>query len=99
MQWYEIVTLIASLIGFPALMLFYVKRRFDKHDAKDAERATFLFMLKNEADAGICLGEELTLCHKRGTSNGELDKALKYASDCKHKTNDFVTAHASKTLI
>lgn len=99
MQWYEIVLFIASLIGFPALMLFYIKRRFDKHDQKDLERATFLVMLKSEADAGICLGEELALCIKRGTNNGELDKAVKYATDCKHKMSDFVTTNASKNLI
>ena len=99
MQWYELIALAFSLFGVPGIILFYIKRRFDKHDEKDMERATFLFMLKKEADAGVCLGEELGLCQKRGTSNGELDKAMKYASDCKHETNDFVMKNASKNLI
>lgn len=99
MQWYEIVALIFSILGIPGLILLYIKKRFDKNDARDLDRATFLCMLKIETDAGISLGEELALSLKRGTSNGELDKAMKYASDCKHETNNFVTKQASKNLI
>jgi hypothetical protein len=94
MEWYEIVSLISSVIGVPGLIIFF----FNRQEKKDAERAEYWSLQKKGTSAAISLGVEAAKCIQKGSHNGDLEDAKKYALSIKHEMDNFVTQQSSRNL-
>jgi hypothetical protein len=97
--WWQIVIAIGGFIGIPGLILFYIKRRFDKHDEQETERSEFLFLVMKSSIASVSLGEAAAVCIKEGKVNGELTDAKVYACSTKNEIRDFAQRRGIKNLI
>jgi hypothetical protein len=97
--WWQILIAILGVIGIPGLILFYIKRRFDRLDVQEVARTDFLFLLLKSNVASISLGEAAAICIKEGKVNGELTDARVYACAAKNEIRDFAQKQGIKNLI
>lgn len=93
MEWLEILG-IASIpcLCVSALIGLLFRRLEKKIDEKETARAEREYLLVKGTVAGISLGEaQARELQKDGKVNGRTDEALKYATEAKHKIEDFYT--------
>ena len=85
-----------------------IERRNAKRDRKSAEQAAaaerkhreeqekareaLLVLLIQSTGAAIALGEATAHAMQRGYTNGDMEKALEYATRIKHEQKDFLAA-------
>ena len=99
---YHVMNVLISIAlgaGIPStitglLVAWLVKRQNDR----DKAREDINVLLIQGVGASISLGEAVAIAQKNGTSNGETDKALKYAKDTKHDITNFLTKQGVKYI-
>jgi hypothetical protein len=90
------------LMGVPtaitSLGLWLLQRNISRRDAeqkkRDEARANNECMLIEGMNAAIALGEATAVAYKNGKTNGEMESALAYARQIKHRYRDFLQAQA-----
>jgi len=99
LAWWQVAIAIGGFVGVPGIFLFYIKRRFDKHDAREAVKSEFFYLVLKSNIASISLGEAAAVCIKEGHVNGELDRAKTYACGTKNEIREFSQKQGIKNLI
>ena len=97
---------IVGIIGVPSLVmgiiLWYIKRYFDKRDKKEEtrERARIKnnVLLLMGVSASLALGEATAEAIKTQRCNGEMEEARVYALQVKHQIKDFMYQQGSENL-
>lgn len=64
-----------------------------KHqEEREKAREKLLILVVQSTGAAIALGEATAHAMQRGYTNGDMEKALEYASEVKHNQKDFLAA-------
>lgn len=84
------------------LIVWFLKRHIDARD-KDQEKKNeaqqrLMVLLVQSTRASIALGEATAHAMQRGHTNGDMEAALKYASDVKHEQKDFLAEQGIHNL-
>ena len=77
------------------------KRRQAYVDEKDEKREELLYLLIQSVNASIALSEATARAVERipdAHCNGDMRKALDYATDVKHKQKEFITREGIKNI-
>lgn len=93
MGWTDVLGLASLPSLCVTLIIGIMFRRLEKKmDEKEAARAEREYLLVKGTIAGIGLGEaQARELKKDGKVNGRTEDALKYATEAKHKIEDFYT--------
>ncbi len=89
---------IPSAITGTAISIF-LSRFAKKQEEKEKAREEINVLLIQGVNASISLGEAVAIAQKNGKSNGETEKALKYAKDSKHDITNFLTRKGVQNII
>lgn len=88
--------------GTTGFFFWLLKRHIDKRDVgrKEKEKAQLSLevMLIKGIGAAISLAEATALAVRDNKCNGEMTKALEYASEVKHEQRDFLTEQGVKNI-
>lgn len=68
-----------------------VKKEKEHREAQEKAREDLLILLVESTGAAIALGEATGHAMQRGHTNGDMEKALQYASDVKHRQKSFLS--------
>lgn len=97
-----IVAFITAVI--PTMAVYFMQRKIRQRDEvrekkadearverrdEDKKRMECEYMLLESINASIALGEATAIAVKRGHANGEVETALAYAAEVKHKQRNF----------
>lgn len=97
---------LAIAFGIPSAVtgffFWLIKRELGKKEAKDETREQArikheILMIRG-VNASLALGQATANAIKTHTCNGEMTKALDYASKVKHDTKDFLTEQGIQNL-
>lgn len=81
----------SAIMGFIA---WAMKRRIDnrekEQETKNRAQQKLMILLVQSTRASIALGEATAHAMQRGHTNGDMEAALEYAADVKHKQKDFL---------
>lgn len=76
------------------LIVWALKKRIDAREKEQEEKnkaqQKLMVLLVQSTRASIALGEATAHAMQRGHTNGDMEAALKYASDVKHSQKDFL---------
>lgn len=76
------------------LIVWALKKRIDAREKEQEEKSKaqqkLMVLLVQSTRASIALGEATAHAMQRGHTNGDMEAALKYASDVKHSQKDFL---------
>ena len=100
-----VVAFIAAM-GVPSailgLIVWALKKRIDarEKDQEEKNRAQqkLMVLLVQSTRASIALGEATAHAMQRGHTNGDMEAALEYAADVKHKQKDFLAEQGIHNL-
>lgn len=67
------------------------KKDRDEDEARQKDRDELLILVVQSTGAAIALGEATAHALQRGHTNGDMERALEYATSIKHKQKDFLT--------
>lgn len=67
------------------------KKEKEHREAQEKAREDLLILLVESTGAAIALGEATGHAMQRGHTNGDMEKALQYASDVKHRQKSFLS--------
>lgn len=104
------VALIGALVaamGIPSavmgLIVWRLKGRVEEREAAQAERAKaqqdLLLLIVQGTPAGIALGEATARAMQRGHTNGDMEQALAYALEVKHRQRDLLARQGIHALL
>ena len=103
------VALIGALVaamGIPSavmgLIVWRLKGRVEEREAAQAERAKAqqdLLLIVQGTRAGIALGEATARAMQRGHTNGDMEQALAYALEVKHRQRDLLARQGIHALL
>lgn len=84
------------------LIVWALKKRIDarEKDQEEKNRAQqkLMVLLVQSTRASIALGEATAHAMQRGHTNGDMEAALEYAADVKHKQKDFLAEQGIHNL-
>lgn len=67
-------------------------KRYRKHrEEQEAAREELMLLMMDSTNAAIALGEATAHAMQRGYTNGDMEKALEYATSVKHKQKTFLS--------
>lgn len=100
-----VVAFIAAM-GVPSaimgLIVWTLKKRIDakEHDQDEKNKAQqkLMVLLVQSTRASIALGEATAHAMQRGHTNGDMEVALKYASEVKHEQKNFLAEQGIHNL-
>ena len=99
--WQQLAALLGGFVvamGIPStvtgLLSYRAKKRMEQHEAEQTEKQEaqeqLLLLLVQMSRSSIALTEATAHAIQRGHANGDMETALKYAADTKHKLKDFL---------
>lgn len=110
MDFVEIILALVAACSIPSaitsLAIRRMERRFDerentrKKEEADREKAQekSMVLVVQGVTAAIALGEATAHAIQLGHANGDMEAALDYARQVKHKQKDFLTERAAKSI-
>lgn len=105
----DLVALVVAFLaamGVPSaimgLIVWALKKRVDARekdqDEKNQAQQRLMVLLVQSTRASIALGEATAHAMQRGHTNGDMEAALIYAADVKHKQKDFLAEQGIHNL-
>lgn len=96
-----------AAMGIPGaimgLIVWRIKGRFEEREkellGKEQARQELILLLVQSTRASIALGEATAHAMQRGHTNGDMEAALKYATEIKHKQKDFLARQGVHALL
>ena len=96
-----------AAMGIPGaimgLIVWRIKGRFEEREnellGKEQARQELILLLVQSTRASIALGEATAHAMQRGHTNGDLEAALAYATEIKHKQKDFLARQGVHALL
>ena len=96
-----------AAMGVPSavmgLIVWALKKRIDARekdqDEKNRAQQKLMVLLVQSTRASIALGEATAHAMQRGHTNGDMETALAYATDIKHKQKDFLAKQGIHALL
>ena len=80
-------------------MRVWIGRRDAEQDARAKAQQEFLVLLVKGNQAAIALGEATAHAMQRGHTNGDMEKALTYATSVKHDQKEFLSKQGVYALM
>ena len=94
MEQYLIPAISTVIVAIIEAIAAHERRKIKKANKADEERnkdqQELLILLVQSSGAAIALGEATAHAIQRGHSNGDMEAALEYATDIKHKQKDYL---------
>lgn len=75
------------------------KRKVEQAETRAADRAKLMTLVIRGNVASIALGEAMAHAMQRGHTNGDMERALVYATDVKHRIRDFLSEQGVHDLL
>lgn len=108
--WQQLAAILGALLaamGVPSaitgILSYRAKRRMEKHEAeqtaKQEAQERLLLLLVQMSRSSIALNEATAHAIQRGHANGDMEAALKYAADTKHRLKDFLAQQGIHALL
>lgn len=108
--WDALALLVCGFVGamgipsaLTGILSWRAKRRMEQHEAEQAEKQEaqeqLLLLLVQMSRSSIALNEATAHAIQRGHANGDMEAALKYAADTKHKLKDFLAKQGIHALL
>lgn len=96
-----------AAMGIPGaimgLIVWRIKGRFEEREkellGKEQARQELILLLVQSTRASIALGEATAHAMQRGHTNGDMEAALAYATEIKHKQKDFLARQGIHALL
>lgn len=96
-----------AAMGIPGaimgLIVWRIKGRFEEREnellGKEQARQELILLLVQSTRASIALGEATAHAMQRGHTNGDMEAALAYATEIKHKQKDFLARQGVHALL
>ena len=96
-----------AAMGIPGaimgLIVWRIKGRFEEREnellGKELARQELILLLVQSTRASIALGEATAHAMQRGHTNGDMEAALAYATEIKHKQKDFLARQGIHALL
>lgn len=96
-----------AAMGIPGaimgLIVWRIKGRFEEREnellGKEQARQELILLLVQSTRASIALGEATSHAMQRGHTNGDMEAALAYATEVKHKQKDFLARQGIHALL
>lgn len=96
-----------AAMGIPGaimgLIVWRIKGRFEEREnellGKEQARQELILLLVQSTRASIALGEATAHAMQRGHTNGDMEAALAYATEVKHKQKDFLARQGVHALL
>lgn len=96
-----------AAMGIPGaimgLIVWRIKGRFEEKEnellGKEQARQELILLLVQSTRASIALGEATAHAMQRGHTNGDMEAALAYATEIKHKQKDFLARQGIHALL
>ena len=96
-----------AAMGIPGaimgLIVWRIKGRFEEREnellGKEQARQELILLLVQSTRASIALGEATAHAMQRGHTNGDMEAALAYATEVKHKQKDFLARQGIHALL
>lgn len=96
-----------AAMGIPGaimgLIVWRIKGRFEEKEnellGKEQARQELILLLVQSTRASIALGEATAHAMQRGHTNGDMEAALAYATEIKHKQKDFLARQGVHALL
>lgn len=96
-----------AAMGIPGaimgLIVWRIKGRFEEREkellGKEQARQELILLLVQSTRASIALGEATAHAMQRGHTNGDMEAALTYATEIKHKQKDFLARQGIHALL
>lgn len=103
--WGAVVAFFAAM-GIPSavmgLIVWAMKKRIDAKDKdqekKNRDQQELMVLIVQSTRASIALGEATAHAMQRGYTNGDMEAALEYAANIKHKQKDFLAEQGIHNL-
>lgn len=103
----DLVVAFIAAMGVPSavmgLIVWRLKTRMEAREAsqdkKNADQQQLFLLIVQSTRASIALGEATAHAMQRGHANGDMEAALKYAADIKHKQKDFLAEQGIHALL
>lgn len=103
----DLVVAFIAAMGVPSsvmgLIVWRLKTRMEAREAsqdkKNADQQQLFLLIVQSTRASIALGEATAHAMQRGHTNGDMEAALKYAADIKHKQKDFLAEQGIHALL
>ena len=103
----ELLAAFIAAMGIPStimgLIVWRLKSRIeDREEAqakKNEDQQELFLILVQSTRASIALGEATAHAMQRGHTNGDMEAALEYATDIKHKQKDFLARQGIHALL
>ena len=103
----DLVVAFIAAMGVPSavmgLIVWRLKTRMEAREAsqdkKNADQQQLFLLIVQSTRASIALGEATAHAMQRGHTNGDMEAALKYADDIKHKQKDFLAEQGIHALL
>ena len=103
----DLVVAFIAAMGVPSailgLIVWRLKVRVEAREAvqekKNADQQQLFLLIVQSTRASIALGEATAHALQRGHTNGDMEAALKYAADIKHKQKDFFAEQGIHALL
>ena len=103
----DLVVAFIAAMGVPSavmgLIVWRLKTRMEAREAsqdkKTADQQQLFLLIVQSTRASIALGEATAHAMQRGHTNGDMEAALKYAADIKHKQKDFLAEQGIHALL
>lgn len=103
----DLVVSFVAAMGVPSavmgLIVWRLKTRMEAREAsqekKNADQQQLFLLIVQSTRASIALGEATAHAMQRGHTNGDMEAALKYAADIKHKQKDFLAEQGIHALL
>ena len=96
-----------AAMGIPGaimgLIVWRIKGRFEEREnellGKEQARQELILLLVQSTRASIALGEATAHAMQRGHTTGDMEAALAYATEIKHKQKDFLARQGVHALL
>ena len=96
-----------AAMGIPGaimgLIVWRIMGRFEEREnellGKEQARQELILLLVQSTRASIALGEATAHAMQRGHTNGDMEAALAYATEIKHKQKDFLARQGVHALL
>ena len=96
-----------AAMGIPGaimgLIVWRIKGRFEEREnellGKEQARQELILLRVQSTRASIALGEATAHAMQRGHTNGDMEAALAYATEVKHKQKDFLARQGIHALL
>ena len=97
---------VVAAFGIPSAFMGFVIWRLERkieardraQEKKNQDQQKLFLLIVQSTRASIALGEATAHAMQRGHTNGDMEKALAYAADIKHKQKEFLDKQGIQAL-